>query len=696
MKKILIPSAKNPGFFIYLILLTGFFLLLEVSFFIQCNRTYFYDFSFVTDNLHIPVTVLPGIFYFLLAQLFVHFIYCCLVWTICSLIINLWRLTENQVILFSIMVWILGMVSACIANQYYFPNSKFAELTAIILVNSTVTKLALIFCLSLDVFILLLALLAVLSFINVIKKSYWFISIFIGLLLGLLALSSFIFLPSHSKKELDAATVLRPNIIFIGVDSLRPDFLSYFGYEKPTPFFDSFLLQASVFSEAVTPLARTYPSWIGILSGLYPREIGIRTNLAQQRANFTNTLPAILQCHGYETIFATDETRFSNVDKNVGFDQLVTPPMGINDFLIGTFNDFPLSNLIINTPVGQYLFPHNYANRPAYFSYDPDSFIHLMAPTLRKQRTKPTFLAVHFCLPHYPYLWSHLNGFEMVLPLERYEASIRRVDKQINDFFVLLQQNHWLDHAIVVLLSDHGEAIELAGDRITEKDLFVPFPSSSKTIPSFYPPSLDHEEVNESAGHGTDVLGLSQNHSLLAFKLYGLGKVKQGLIPGVVSLLDIKPTVLDLLHLPSPESSGKSLILALETGQRLPLKGPIFLESDFSPEAIRTVYPETRKALLDGVELFKIDPATTRLFVKDDMEKMIIRSKQYANIYGDWILALYPQADEVYMPILVNLVTGKWSNDLKSSFALLSPAYLMLDQLKTFYGDEIKTISVSG
>ncbi len=30
---------------------------------------------------------------------------------------------------------------------------------------------------------------------------------------------------------------------------------------------------------------------------------------------------------------------------------------------------------------------------------------------------------------------------------------------------ICLKQNHLLDHAIVILLSDHGEALELSGDR---------------------------------------------------------------------------------------------------------------------------------------------------------------------------------------------------------------------------------------
>jgi hypothetical protein len=72
------------------------------------------------------------------------------------------------------------------------------------------------------------------------------------------------------------------------------------------------------------------------------------------------------------------------------------------------------------------------------------------------------------------------------------------------------------------------------------------------------------------------------------------------------------------------------------------------------------------------------------------MGQLIISSKQYADIYGSWILALYPQGPHTMMPILVNLVTGQWTNDLRTPFALKSPASHMLQALKTFYGDEIR------
>jgi hypothetical protein len=361
----------------------------------------------------------------------------------------------------------------------------------------------------------------------------------------------------------------------------------------------------------------------------------------------------------------------------------------LNDFLIGTFNDFPLSNLLISTYLGKWLFPYSYANRPAYFAYDPDIFLQRLHSILREKRNKPLFLAVHFCLPHTPYLWSSLSG-ENLSPQERYAASIKRVDQQLKDFFDLLNQQRLLNHAIVVLFSDHGEALEFSGDRITEKDLFISSKSSPSVIPKFYPPSLDDEDVNQSAGHGTDVLGLSQYHTLLAFKLYGVGEYQPGNISGVVSLLDIKPTILEFINVASPSSSGISLAKFIRNKDtKFTQDRHIFIESDFSPESIRTVYPDQQVILKDGIDLFQINPATTRLTVKDEMMIKVINSKQYADIYKQWILALYPKNKDVRIPILVNLDNGLWTDDLQTEFAQHSPAKLMLAELKKFYGSEI-------
>lgn len=675
-------KEKKSGLFGYLLILTAFFILIEISYFIQRSDIYLGDYQLVADHLKIPGKVIPGVLYFLFVQLLLHFLFTVAVWGVTRLMsaaLNCtWKTTEKV----GFTLWFVGILNILLANEFFFPNSKFAGLMSLVVSRQLVE--------------FLLIAVSALSFSACLMAFWGFIksaSIKLKLLVASLCLIAGLGLTFKPALPVtvDAGTIQQPNVILIGIDSLRPDFLGYFGYEKITPHLDNFLNNSAVFADAFTAIARTFPSWVSILTGEYPKKNGVRFNLPDMsRFNWQSPLPAILRQHGYETMFATDEVRFSNIDERFGFDKVVTPPAGFNDFLLGTLNDFPMANLLVNTWVGKYLLPHSFGNRPAFNTYDPDSFLRLLQPSLAQSRTKPLFLAVHFCLPHYPYLWGgHLLNDRSI---RNYQASIKRVDQQFNDFLNMLKQDHLLDHSIVVVLSDHGEAIELHGDRATKADLFVPGAANKKhVIPHFYPKSYDTETVDQSAGHGTDILGLTQSHTVLAFQLFGLMPNQTIALPGRVSLLDIKPTILQLLHLPAEKTNDGNNLLGLILGQKslaIPQKD-FFMETDFSPQAVRSVHPESRNLLFEGIDFFQIDPVTTRLIVKKSMADLIISSKQYADIYGDWMLALYPQNKGSMVPILLNLQSGQWTDDLDTSFARKSPVKHMLVALKDFYGKDI-------
>lgn len=671
-------SNKKTGLLNYLFLLTLFFVLLEISLFIQGREIYLSDFKLVASHLRVPLNVIPGVLYFLFIQVLVHVSFVLLIWSLAHLVGVALKLSSQKIDQLGFRLWILGIITVLLANHYFFPNSKFATLIDYIIHFSSIADILFYISLGLMLSILIVAL-----------RGLWLVAPYIvlsacGLISAIFAIH-FTFLP----QVIDASTNEKPNIIIIGIDSLRPDFLGYFGYEKQTPHLDQFLNRSTVFADSLTPLARTFPAWVSILSGEYPKKNRIRFDLASYKnANWHETLPNQLREQGYEAIFATDETRFSNIDTTYGFDKTLNPPIGFNDFLLGNLNDFPLSNLLVNTMIGKYFFPHSYANRPVFNTYDPDSFIRFLQPELNRPRTKPLFFAVHFCLPHFPYIWGGFSENDNFL--RNYQASIHRVDRQFYDFMQLLEKDKLLEHAIVIVLSDHGEALEMHGDRVTNADLFIPG-QHNHAIPHFYPPTLDSEAIDESAGHGTDVLGLSQYHTVLAFRLYGTVS-HPGMVSQRVSLLDIKPTILDFLRQrPSSKDDGTSLkkfVLGKEVA-RSSSTHDFFMESDFSPQAVRTVHPETHALLFQGIDYFQIDPVTARICVKDSMAKLIISSKQYADIYGDWILALYPQNKKAMIPILVNLRNGQWTNDLHTSFAQSSPAEHMLQALKQFYGNDI-------
>ncbi len=673
---------SNLQVLLYLTLLTLAFLMLEVSFFVQVNSAYVLDFKTIAQKISVPSIIIPDILLFIAKQISLHLVYCFMVWFGAVFLGVLLKLDKDDIFFVALTLWFTGVVASLAANQYWFPNSRYAALSAVIMPSR---HIALLLALTFGAIFLLSLFASAISFLIWLTHRSLNSAL---LFLLVIAASSWTTLSRVNTSAVLPVAFSKPNVFIIGVDSLRPDFLGYFGADEATPFFDDFLNQATVFTEAVTPIARTFPAWSSILTGEFPRKNGIRTNLMKiNHVDLSHTLPRLFQEQGYKTIYATDETRFSNINQQFGFDQLITPPIGINDFVIGSFNDFPFSNLILNTALGRWLFPHSYGNRPVFATYDPSSFIQLIAGALNKQQKQPIFMTVHFCLPHMPYLYAAIDGTNLT-PSERYAASVIRVDQQVHEFMQLLQRSHLLDKAVVVLLSDHGEALELHGDRITEGDNFY-VSDKQHTYTRFYPPSLDDEAVDQSAGHGTDVLGLTQYHSVLAIKLFGMGPQKVGDVTGLAPLNNIKPSVLSLAGLSDDDHQPAILAAAVrgETAQ-LPLQH-FFIESDFSPSAIRSVYPNIHEALLEGLMLYEIDPRTALLTVRDDMEQKIIRSKQYADIFGDWMLALYPQQHHHYDAILINLQTGQWTNNLQSKFASNTPANQMLAELKHFYGEEI-------
>jgi len=683
-------DEKKSALFSYLLILTAFFILLEISFLIQCSGIYLGDFRLISSHLSIPDRIIPGVLYFVFAQALVHFTFILIVWASALCVGVARNFTSRQTEKFGIILWFIAMTTVFIANRFYFPNSKYSGIFFSPF-HQHLTKYALIVC------CLILFTIFAVAFYGLVRilLKHKRIGITVCVAASLILIGALIILNRPHPVVADAGTAEKPNIIIIGVDSLRPDFLSFFGDTLSTPHFDYFLNHATVFAESVTPIARTYPSWASILTGEYPKTNTVRTNLSDPaHLDLSMTIPAILRNHGYKTVFATDETRFSNIDQRFGFDEVATPPIGMNDFLLGTLNDFPLSNLILNTPIGKYLFPHSYGSRPVFFTYDPNSFLKLLQPKLAEPRDKPVFLVVHFCLTHYPYAWAELP--EDKVTVHHYQAAIERVDDQFHDFMQMLKDNNLLQHSIVVLLSDHGEGVEMSGDRITDPNLFIAAKNNpKKIIPQFYAASAAHESVDRSGGHGTDVLGLSQYHTVLAVRSFGAQPNQKKTVTGLVSLLDIKPTLLQFLHLPLQKVDGYSLLPAIFGHESvIPARQDFFIESDFSPEAIRTVHPEMRKVLFEGLDYFRIDPTTTRVVVKDSMLKMIISSKQYADFYGPWILALYPQNNKTMAPILVNLETGEWTNALSTPFAQHSPALHMLQAMKQYYGNSLTSVTL--
>src|SRR5690625_2242828 len=95
----------------------------------------------------------------------------------------------------------------------------------------------------------------------------------------------------------------RPNIIFFGIDSLRRDHMSSYGYHRlTTPHIDKYAKKGILFENHFSPSIPTTPGYASMLTG----KDCFGTNVVALRhegpmADEVKTLPEILGDHGYET-----------------------------------------------------------------------------------------------------------------------------------------------------------------------------------------------------------------------------------------------------------------------------------------------------------------------------------------------------------------------------------------------------------
>jgi hypothetical protein len=448
-------------------------------------------------------------------------------------------------------------------------------------------------------------------------------------LLAILALLVWAARPASLWAAVPAPTESPPHIVILGIDSLRNDLTIPRRGDADTPNIDAFLQQARRFNDAITPLPRTYGSWVSILTGRHPTRTNARVNLMPRKlVHEGTTLADTLHGHGYRSLYATDEVRFANIDRSFGFDELITPPIGAVDFLLGYAGDMPLVNLVASTPVGKLLFPSNHANRAACVTYEPRQFVRRVERELTI--SGPSFLAIHLTLAHWPYAWAG-RPIPRVPEAYRdeYGAAVAEVDRQFGDVMRLLAEKHVLDNAIVVLLSDHGEALGAEGDSMLRGT------------------GTGREIWDSLWGHGTSVMSPTQYQVLLAMRAFGRAK-----LPGPdqdydwpVSLEDLRPTLEQLVTGRAPvDVDGISLLPYLADPSRATaLASRIrFTETDFNTPDVLAGRYEASGIIDEAAVYYELDYGSGWVqFRKDRLPELLAR-KQRAAISPTSLLAAIP------------------------------------------------------
>ncbi len=351
------------------------------------------------------------------------------------------------------------------------------------------------------------------------------------------------------------------SVLVLTVDTLRPDYMSANGYGLPTtPYLDSLIGEGFYFEEATSPIARTTPALAALMTGAYPHTSGVRTLTDPLRDEIVPVAEVFHEA-GFQTI-AVITNRLLPPKRRLdrGFD--VYDWQGDTRSAVQTTNRALelIEQLDRDRPVFlwvHYIDPHlpYHSTRELAESFDPGyegRFQHNFGWQPQPGQSRKAFRPFPEELPKA--VATHQNPLpeEVNEHIRRlYAADIRFLDNQVGRL-VDGARARYGDSLIIVLAADHGESLG-------EHDYF-----------------FDHGDYTYNAGLRIPLaIVLPSKHPL-----HGSGRCR-----GWVSLVDVAPTLFDLLGREVPEAvsgqmEGRSLVPCLE-GDSLEAR-PVFAESGHS------------------------------------------------------------------------------------------------------------------
>jgi choline-sulfatase len=225
-------------------------------------------------------------------------------------------------------------------------------------------------------------------------------------------------------------------IVLISIDTLRSDHLPAYGYRRvETPAIDALRRDAVLFARAYSHVPLTLPSHCSILSGQLPGDHGVRDNVGYSfDAAAQRSLPLVLGKAGYATGGAVSA-------------YVLRGATGIS----GGF-DFWDSQVEMQLSAGL-----AQSRRPG------KETSRLAIGWLRQVAARPFFLFLHLYEPHSPY--APPEPFASRYKASPYDGEIAAADAVVGEVLGELKRLGVYEHAIVVLLSDHGEGLGEHGEQ---------------------------------------------------------------------------------------------------------------------------------------------------------------------------------------------------------------------------------------
>jgi arylsulfatase A-like enzyme len=364
-----------------------------------------------------------------------------------------------------------------------------------------------------------------------------------------------------------------PNLLLVVLDTLRADRLGAYGSTRAlTPFLDELAARGVVFERAYATSSWTSPSIASLFTSRHPIQhgiVGFESVLGQGEA----TLAESLRAQGFSSGgFSANFRIAENLGYGQGFDVW-------RAYLASTDER-----------------DHG-PKVPARFVRE--QALDWLAGVWHRESPRPVFLYLHFMEPHSPYdppdpvrerlvprasraeidaanavlldfRFDDLSDQQVALLAALYDAEVAALDAELRTLFAALDANGFLEHSIVVVVADHGEEFREHGKLLHGITLFEP--------------------------------GVRVPWLLIAPGLAAGRRLSQP-----VSLLDVAPTLLDLLGAPvQARFEGHSLLPLLRGSEAASGSGDILLDlaPKFDAEEVRT----HSRGLVRGARKLLVDP----------------------------------------------------------------------------------------
>jgi arylsulfatase A-like enzyme len=349
-----------------------------------------------------------------------------------------------------------------------------------------------------------------------------------------------------------------PNILLVTLDTLRSDHLACYGNKiVQTPVLDALAADGHLFESAFCQIPYTTPSHCSIMTSTYTNRHGARNGSAMDAT--LPTIAQIFQKNGYDTaaLVSSGMVRSDSSGLGRGFDYYE--------------DSLSYYTSILRHDVCRFLLALHYLSHTPIQLYSVRGYIvsNRAIAWLNKKRDAPFFCWLHYFDPHTPYEAPepyrdmYAGKVNPDLPAEqdrtRYAGEVTYTDAQLGRVIEMLKYKELYDETLIIVTADHGEAFgEQHGD-IIEYD------------------------------HGFHLYDTTLRVPLIIKLPAQKGNPHR--ISDIVQLIDIAPTLLDLLGAPPLGSfQGASLRDLLESRQRI--KPGIAYSETSSPLTVSQVSKE--------------------------------------------------------------------------------------------------------